>query len=94
MIGMITARPEESGSAYATGHESTVRSPLQLAVGLRQGQHSYPIEEDTNMESTSWGYRSFERIRMVNQFGEAAERILIHDWTTETHDFSNLASAG
>ena len=26
MIGMITARPEESGSNYATGHESTAGS--------------------------------------------------------------------
>ena len=51
MIGMITARPEESGSDYATGHESTVGSPLDLAVGLRQGQPAYPVEEDTNMES-------------------------------------------
>ena len=86
MMGMIKARPEESGSDYATGHESTVGSPLELAVGLRQGQSSYQTEEDTNMESASWGYRSFERIGMVNQFGEAAERILIHEWTPETHD--------
>ena len=42
------------------------------------------------MESAPWGYRSFERIRMVNQFGEAAERILIHEWTPETHDLANL----
>ena len=90
MIGMITARPEESGSDYATGHESTVGSPLDLAVGLRQGQPAYPVEEDTNMESAPWGYRSFERIRMVNQFGEAAERILIHGWTPETHDLATL----
>ena len=33
MIGMITSRPEVSGSDYATGHESTVGSPLELAVG-------------------------------------------------------------
>ena len=90
MIGMITTRPEESGSDYATGHESTVGSPLDLAVGLRQGQPAYPVEEDTNMESAPWGYRSFERIRMVNQFGEAAERILIHEWTPETHDLATL----
>ena len=90
MIGMITARPEESGSDYATGHESTVGSPLDLAVGLRQGQPAYPVEEDTNMESAAWGYRSFERIRMVNQFGEAAERILIHEWAPETHDLATL----
>ena len=94
MIGMITARAEESGSDYATGHESTVGSPLDLAVGLRQGQPAYPVEEDTNMESAPWGYREtyrfFERIRMVNQFGEAAERILIHEWTPETHDFATL----
>ena len=70
MMGMIKARPVESGSDYATGHEWTVGSPLELAVGLRQGQPSYPIEEDTNMESAPWGYRSFERIWMVNQFGE------------------------
>ena len=87
---MITARPEESGSDYATEHESTVGSPLDLAVRLRQGQPAYPVEEDTNMESAPWGYRSFERIRMVNQFGEAAERILIHEWTAETHDLATL----
>ena len=79
MIGMITAGPEESGSDYATGHESSVGSPLELAVGLRQGQPSYCIQEDTNMESAPWGYRSFERIRMVNIFSEAAERILIDE---------------
>ena len=90
MIGMITERPEESGSDYATGHESTVGSPSDLAVGLRQGQPAYPVEEDTNMESAPWGYRSFEKIRMVNQFGEAAERILIHEWTPETHDLATL----
>ena len=88
MIGMITARPEELGSDYATAHESTVGSPLDLAVGLRQGQPAYPVEEDTNMESAPWGYRSFQRIRMVNQFREAAERILIHEWTPETHDLA------
>ena len=27
---------------------------------------------------------------MVNQFGEAAERILIHEWTPETHDLATL----
>ena len=90
MIGMITAQPEESGSDYATGHESTIGSPIELAVGLRQRQPSYPIEEDTNMESAPWGYRSFERIGMLNQFGEAAERILIHEWTPETHDLATL----
>ena len=90
MIGMITARPEESDSDSATGHESTVGSPLDLAVGLRQGQQAYPVEEDTNVESAQWGYRSFERIRMVNPFGEAAERILIHEWTPETHDLATL----
>ena len=90
MIGMITAWPDESGSDYATGHESTVGSPLDLAVGLRQSQPAYPVEEDTNMESAPWGYRSFERIRMVNQFGEAPERILIHEWTPETHDLATL----
>ena len=42
------------------------------------------------MESAPWGYRSFERIRMVNQLGEAAERILIHEWTPETHDLATL----
>ena len=42
------------------------------------------------MESAPWGYRSFERIRMVKQFGEAAERILIHEWTPETHDLATL----
>ena len=63
---------------------------MKLAVGLRQGQPSYPPEEDTNMETAPWGYRSFERIRMVNQFGEAAERILIHEWTPETHDLATL----
>ena len=89
MIGMITARPEESGSDYATGHES-VGSPLDLADGLRQGQPAYPVEEDTNMESAPWGYRSFERIRMVNQLGEAAERILIHEWAPEAHDLATL----
>ena len=55
MIRIITARPEESGSDYATGHESTVGSPLDLVVGLRQGQPAYPIEEDTNMESAPLG---------------------------------------
>ena len=40
------------------------------------------------MESAPWGYRSFERIRMVNEFGEAAERIWIHEWTPETHDLA------
>ena len=43
MIGIITAWPEESGSDYATAHESTVGSPLDLAVGLRQGQPAYPV---------------------------------------------------
>ena len=86
MIGMITARPEESGSDYATGHESSVGCPLDLAVGLSQGQPAYPVEEDTNMESAPWGYRSFERIRMVNQFGEAAESILIHEWPATSCD--------
>ena len=90
MIGMITARPEESGSDYATGHESTVGYPLDLAVGLRQGQPAYPVEEDTNMESAPWGYQSFERIWMVNQFGEAAGRIYIHECTPETHDLETL----
>ena len=56
MIGMITARPEESPLDYETGHESTVGSALEFAVGHRQGQPSYPIEEDTNMESATWGY--------------------------------------
>ena len=90
MIGMSTARPEESGSDYATGHESIVGSPLELAVVLRQGQPSYPIGEDTNMELAPWGYRSFERIRMVNPFGEAAESILIDEWIPETHDLATL----
>ena len=90
MIRMITARPEEWGSHYATGHEWTVGSPVELAVGLRQDQSSYPVEEGTNMESAPWGNRSFERIRMVNRFGEAAERILIRDWTPETHDLATL----
>ena len=27
---------------------------------------------------------------MVNQFGEAAERILIHEWRPETHDLATL----
>ena len=90
IIRMITARPEESGSDYARGHESTVGSPLELAVGLRQGQPSYPVEEDTNMESAPWRYQFFKSIRMVNQFGEAAERILIHGWTTENHDLVTL----
>ena len=27
---------------------------------------------------------------MVNQFGEEAERILIHEWTPETHDLATL----
>ena len=90
MIGMITAQPEELGADYATGHESTVGSPLEFAVGLRQGQPFYPTEEDTNMESAPWEYRSFKRIRMVNQFGEGAERILIHGWTPETHDLAAL----
>ena len=26
----------------------------------------------------------------MNQFGEAAERNLIHEWTTETHDLATL----
>ena len=81
MNRMITARPEDSGSEYATGHESTVRSCLELAVRLRQGQPSYQTGEDTNMESVLWGYRSFEGIRMESQFREAAERILIHELT-------------
>ena len=51
----------------------------ELAVGLRQGKPSYQIEEDNYMGSAPWGYRFFERIRMVNQFGEAAERVLIHE---------------
>ena len=90
MIRMITAWPEESCSDYATEHESIVGSPLELAVGLRQGQPSYPTEEDTNMESPPLGYRSFERIQLVNQFGEAAKRILIHEWTPQTHDSATL----
>ena len=76
MIGMITARLEESGSDDAIGHESTVGSPLELAVVLRQGQPSYATEEDTNMESAPWGYRSFERIRIVTRQARAvASRI-------------------
>ena len=90
MIGMITARPEESDSDYATGEESMVGFPLDLAVGLRQGQPAYPVEKDTNMESAPSGYRYFERTRMVNPFGEAAERFLIHEWTRETHDLATL----
>ena len=90
MMALVTARREESGSDYATGHESTFRSPLDLVVGLRQGQPAYPVEEDTNMESPPWGYRSFERIGMVNPFGEAAERILIHEWSPQTHDLATL----
>ena len=27
---------------------------------------------------------------MVSQLGEAAERILIHEWTPETHDLATL----
>ena len=42
------------------------------------------------MESAPWGYRSFERIWMVNQFRESAERISIHEWTLETHDLATL----
>ena len=64
--------------------------PLEFAVDLRQGQPAYQVEEDTNMESAPWGYGSFERIRMVNQFSEATERIWIHEWTTETHDLGTL----
>ena len=90
MIGTITARPEESGSDYATGHESTVGSPLDLAVGLRQGQPAYPVEEDTNMESAPWGYQSFERIQMVKQFCEAAKRFLIHERIPDSHDLATL----
>ena len=90
MIRMNTAPPEQSGSDYATWHESTVGSSLDLAVGLRQGQPAYPVEEDTNMESAPLASRSFERIRMVNQFGETAKRILIHEWTRETHDLATL----
>ena len=90
MIGTITRRPDQLGSDYATGHESTVGFALELAVGPRQGPTSYQIEEDTNMESAPWEYWSFERIRMVNQFGEAAERILSHEWTPESHDLATL----
>ena len=54
MIGMMTAGPQESGSYYATGREWMVGSPLDLAVGLRQGQPAYPVEEDTDMESAPW----------------------------------------
>ena len=90
MIRMIIARPVESGSDYATGHEWTVGSPLDLAVGVEQGQPAYPVEEDINMESAPWRYRSFERIQMVNQFGEAAERILSYEWTPERHDCGTL----
>ena len=92
MIRFITARPEESRSDYATGHESTVGSPLEFEVGLGQGQPSDPVEKDTNMESAPWGYRSFERIRMVNQVGEGAERIFIHEWTPETRDLATLVT--
>ena len=42
------------------------------------------------METAPWGYRFLERIRMVNQLGEAAEGILINEWTPETHDLSTL----
>ena len=90
IIGTITRRPDQFGSDYATGHESTVGSALELAVGLRQGPTSYQIEEDTNMESATWGYCSFESIRMVNQFGEAAERILSHESTRESDDLATL----
>ena len=44
----------------------------------------------TNVESAPWGYRSFENILMANPFGEAAERILINEWTLETHDLATL----
>ena len=30
---------------------------------------------------------------MVNEFGEAAERILIHEWTPQTHDLATLPIA-
>ena len=90
MIGMITTQPEQTGSEYATGHEPTVGPPLELAVGLRQGQPSCPADQDTNMELAPWGYRSFEGIRMLNPFGEAADRILMHEWTPETHDLAIL----
>ena len=76
MIGMITARPGESGSDYATGHESTVGPPLELAVGLRQGQPYYPTEEDTKMESAPWEYWSFERIRMLNPIAKQSKEFL------------------
>ena len=42
------------------------------------------------MESIAWEYRSFERIRKRKRFGEAAERILIHELTPETHDLATL----
>ena len=42
------------------------------------------------MESAPWGYRSFERIWMVNRFREAAERLLNHEWSPETHDLATL----
>ena len=42
------------------------------------------------MESAPWGYRSFERIRIVNRFGVAAERILTREWAPETHDLATL----
>ena len=42
------------------------------------------------MESAPWENRSFERTRMVNQFSEAAERMVIHDWAPETHELSTL----
>ena len=36
--------------------------------------------------SAHWGYWTFERTRLINQFGEAAKRILIHEWTPDTGD--------
>ena len=42
------------------------------------------------MESARSGCRSSESIWMLNRFGEAAQRIFIHEWTPETHDLATL----
>ena len=100
MIRIVTARPGESGSDYATGHESTVGSALELAVGLRQGQPYYPTEEDTNMESAPWEYRSFERIRMVNSTAKQPKEVLFlsghrdHDLATLPAEVEELTGNG
>ena len=90
MIGMITA-----------GHRNRVPTMQQRMSRLLGLLWNWQLGLDRVSRPTElrkipkWNLHHgntgpFERIRMVNQFGEAAERIVIHEWTPETHDLATL----